>query len=344
MLHVSTISEKSGWPGPVDEILPGIHGTAGVDAVEALMLHLAIGERVDRAGGLVREHLATGGKRLRARLALAAGEALGFERSEVVPWAAACEMLHNATLVHDDIEDGDRFRRGHPTLWASNGLAHALNAGDLMLMLPFLALDQLTCDPDVRWRVALCVARAAEQTARGQALEMDLLPALRLDSQSWDVAAEAKSGALLSLCVEGAALLAGLSPASARQSAVAFARIGVLYQLRDDLADCFGDKGRGMPGNDLREGKVSALVVEHIRLHPDEADGLLALLRLPRHETTTEDVTAMIHRFQEGGAHAAVWARLGRIEAEILTNPTLTALPELHALAATFVTMLRGMS
>src|SRR4051794_19821660 len=61
--------------------------------------------------------LQTGGKRLRAILPLLIGEALGAPVFRIVPFAAACEMLHNASLVHDDIQDGDSMRRGNPTVW-----------------------------------------------------------------------------------------------------------------------------------------------------------------------------------------------------------------------------------
>jgi geranylgeranyl pyrophosphate synthase len=321
--------------------LEGLNGRGGLDEVEARLFHLAIGSRVDPAGTLVRDHLATGGKRMRAKLALAAAEAFHLDRRAVVGWAAACEMVHNATLVHDDIEDGDIVRRGRPTLWATCGMAQAINAGDLMLMLPFIALESLDCDDGLRWKLANAIARHAERTARSQALELDLLENRRFDAASWNEAAEGKSGPLLALPVEGAAILARVAPASAKRIAAAFSRIGALYQLHDDVLDCFGDKGRGQLGNDLREGKVSALIVEHLRLHPDEHDQVVALLETPRNETSEDEVLAMIARFRDGGALAAVEARIVALEAEILNWPLLAAVPDVHALAVTLVHAIR---
>ena len=95
------------------------------------MASLATGERLDRLGPIVRQHLETGGKRLRARLALAATEALGHQRADAISWAAACELLHNATLIHDDVQDGDRVRRGEPTVWVRHGIPQAINAGEI---------------------------------------------------------------------------------------------------------------------------------------------------------------------------------------------------------------------
>ena len=134
----STVDAPDGFIGG-----GGLLDNRGLRAVEAKMLLLSAGESSDPAGEIAREHLLTGGRRVRARLALAAGEALGLRRENVVAWAAACELLHNATLIHDDIQDGDRTRRDVPTAWARHGVGQALNAGDLLLMLPFLAINDV---------------------------------------------------------------------------------------------------------------------------------------------------------------------------------------------------------
>ena len=163
--------------------------------VEVLMAELA---GPNRAGQMAREHLDTGGKRLRAQLALEVSHALGCCAQEAVPWAAAVELLHNATLVHDDVQDGDTERRGHPTTWARHGTAQAINVGDLLLMLPFLAIARL---PRGVARAGLSedLARAACDVVRGQALELDLLPERRFDADSYRTAVRGKTGALLAL-------------------------------------------------------------------------------------------------------------------------------------------------
>ena len=105
-----------------------LRSAADLDNVERLMRSLASGDRLERAGVMVQEHLATGGKRIRARLAMCATAALGGDRGDAIGWAAAVELLHNATLIHDDIQDGDRMRRGEPTTWVRHGAAQAINA------------------------------------------------------------------------------------------------------------------------------------------------------------------------------------------------------------------------
>src|SRR5215211_7540453 len=122
----STRAKTAGDPRPAAARPPlalagSLRSTLCLAEVETLMDRLADEAGGEPAGAMVRRHLATGGKRIRARLALAAMEALDEPREAGVAWAAACELLHNATLVHDDLQDGDRVRRGRPTVWALHG-------------------------------------------------------------------------------------------------------------------------------------------------------------------------------------------------------------------------------
>nr|ANY58118.1 polyprenyl synthase [uncultured bacterium] len=317
--------------------VPSLRSTRCLAEAEALMDRLAAEAGGDPAGFMVREHLSTGGKRLRARLALAALEALGEPRERGVAWAAACELLHNATLVHDDLQDGDAVRRGRPTVWALHGAAQAVNAGDLLLMLPCLALDHLPATDATRWALARALAGHACDVVRGQAAELELGAAERVEWSAWRAVAEGKTGALFALAVRGAALLAGRTDAEARSLSDAFRTLGLLFQLQDDVLDLYGEKGRGAPGSDLREGKTSALVVEHLELHPEDAAWLGLLLRAPRAETPDEEVERAILRFRTGGALDRVLGRINAAAGEALRAPGLAGEPALRALAAELV-------
>jgi geranylgeranyl pyrophosphate synthase len=323
------------------EELLGLDSNVGLREVEALLVKLAVGDRLDRIGAVTQEHLATGGKRMRARLALAAGEALGQARDRMVPWAAAVELLHNATLVHDDLQDGDTVRRGQPTVWAKHGVAQAVCVGDLLLMLPILAIGQVAADGDTRFRLSRRLVQDAEATVRGQSRELDLLASDALTQEDWGAAALGKSGALFGLPVSGAAILAGLDDRTAGRVGHAFARIGVLYQAWDDLVDLWGDKGRGQSGNDLREGKVSAVVVEHVARRPDERAEIAALLRRGRDAWTDDEVRDTIARFEASGARDGVSARIAELERSVLEEPVLVSLPDVHGLAGELVERVR---
>lgn len=305
----------------------------GLDATEHLMLELCSGDRLDRLGTLLWEHVSSGGKRLRARLALAATEALGGSRTDAVPWAAACELLHNATLVHDDLQDRDEVRRGKEALWVRYGEPQAINAGDLGLMLPYLAVRRGRGWSDqLRWRLVESLAEHAEDIVRGQALELDLLPRRQLDWGHYQTAVQGKTAALFSLPVFGAALIAGRPLEDARELAAAFGRIGVLFQVQDDILDLYGDKGRDEAGSDLREGKVSALVVEHLARNPADRDWLVELLETDRDATPEHMVDRCIELFRTD-ALEGVWARLEEIQDRVSDTPALRREFRLHAVA-----------
>ncbi len=326
-------------PAPRGHGPRGLWSSVGLDEVEHLMRRLSVGDRLDRLGSLLREHLDTGGKRLRARLALGAAEALGVPRLQAVPWATACELLHNATLLHDDVQDGDRVRRGREAAWVKHGVAHAITAGDLALMLPWRAIEHLDTTDDVRWQLGSALARQACLVARGQADEGDLLPRRRLTWGDYEHVAMGKTSALFVLPVLGAALLAGLELEEACALAEELSALGVLYQVQDDVLDLYGDKGRDVVGSDIAEGKVSALVVEHLRRSPADAPWLLDLLARPREETQPEEIQRAIERFRSSGTLDAVWERMYAIEDHIVGSERLGRYPRLHALAVELVAL-----
>lgn len=304
-----------------------------ISDVEDLMHALAQGKRGELAGQMVTEHLSTGGKRIRARLALSASAALGSSRATSVPWAAAVELLHNATLIHDDIQDGDELRRGQPTTWARHGQAQAINAGDLLLMLPFLALSQLSGSDSVRWQLSWRLADQAASIVRGQVEEMTLLDKEDLSFESYIRAVNGKTSGLFSLPVEGAALLSGHSNESARRIGDAFINLGTLFQLQDDVLDLYGQKGRQMPGMDICEGKVSALVVRHADLKPEHRASLIDILRLPREQTTAKHIAQLSQDFKDSGSLDWVLEDIGQLNQTVQSNPYLHRHPQLFALA-----------
>lgn len=318
---------------PAVEPPTSLRSHADLDRVEHLMRTLASGDRLERGGVMVQEHLATGGKRIRARLALCATAALGRPRADAVGWAAAVELLHNATLIHDDIQDGDRMRRGEPTTWVRHGAAQAINAGDLLLMLPFLALGDGSLPPHVRWQLSHALARQATQVVRGQVEDLDMLSS---ESFSWACylrVVRNKTGGLFSLPVEGAALISGRTPEQAEALADAFVPLGTLFQMQDDVLDLYGDKGRELPGADLREGKVSALVVAHLSREPSDQPWLSALLRTERDQTAQADVERAIRRFRDSGALDDTLAHIQQLAEAVMTSPVLAAEPALHTVA-----------
>lgn len=316
-----------------------LRSEAGLDQVLSTCVSLAAGETWETLGRISQEHVATRGKQLRARLALASLEALGSGRGEGLAWAAACELLHNASLIHDDLQDGDALRRGRPAVWARHGRVQAINAGDLLLVLPTRAIARVPRSGEVRWRLAELLSARAEQTVRGQSREQLLLDEDDLSWEGWRRAVEGKTAALFTLPVEGAGLIHGLDPAESGALGDSVRPLGVLFQLQDDVLDLFGDKGRGQVGSDLREGRVSALVAAHVQRHPEDRDWLVDLLRTPRGATTDVVVAAAGRRFRAAGTLDWCWDRIGMLAAEVLGAEALYRHPRMHAVATAAVAL-----
>jgi geranylgeranyl diphosphate synthase type I len=305
--------------------------------VEKFMQKLARGGRVDRAGAMATEHLSAPGKRVRARLALEACRIFGVDAESATKWAAAVELLHNATLIHDDIQDGDTTRRGLPTLWATHGVAQAINAGDLMLMLPFLAVAQI--NNAAASSIQGIVAESATDIVRGQVEELGLKEASRLDLESYLSACRGKTGALMALPIVGAALLGGHDMKSAKAFGESFLQLGVLFQIQDDVIDIFGDKGRKQVGCDVYEGKVSALLVAHLEASPETRHLVMEIINRPREQTTVQDVREIRDLYVLSGALDDVMDMICEIRDAVLGSRALSAAPGLRSLAASLVHM-----
>jgi len=280
---------------------------------------------------MVHEHLDSGGKRLRARLAIAACQALGGRAEDAVDWAAAVELLHNASLVHDDIQDGDRTRRGKPALWARYGSAQAINSGDLLLMLPFRALR--TYPAEVQAALVQILADYAESTVRGQIRELELAASPDKGWGEYFGAVSGKTGTLFALPVRGAAQIAGLENEQANRLAQTFNSIGVLYQLQDDLLDLFDAKGRGVRGSDIYQGRLTAVVLTHLDLHPEDAEEVFETLARPREGTAHEEVDRLIARFIAGGATQQLLERIQALASELSASGPLSTSAGLEAVA-----------
>lgn len=278
-------------------------------------------------------HMQTGGKRLRAIMPLAVAEALGTPPERALPFGAACELLHNATLVHDDLQDGDTTRRDETTVWKHFGEERAINAGDAMLYWPISLLDRLECSDRIHRRLVQRLVRDMVRVIDGQEREFLLMTRQNVSLEGYSRMVEGKTGGLFSLAAAGAAELAEASEACIEAIERAATQLGVLFQIQDDVLDLYGDKGREQPGNDLREGKISALVVHFAeRVSEERVERLLDLLSAPREAVTPEDIESVAEAFRSTGALDAALDDIESRRASIFDDPELNARPELAEL------------
>ncbi|MGH9109531.1 MAG: polyprenyl synthetase family protein [Acidimicrobiales bacterium] len=215
----------------------------------------ALGASVDRLDASlrapVRHHLDGGGKRVRAALVLAAAAAAGAPERAGVPGAVAVELVHNYSLLHDDIIDGDRQRRHRATVWVEYGVGPAIVAGDA---LAGLALQVLLDDPTPeRVRAAGRLAEANQAMIAGQASDMAFEKRPSVSVAECLAMEEGKTGALVACAAALGGLLAG-APDETVEALDLFGRhLGVAFQAVDDLLGIWGEPSvTGKPvGSDL---------------------------------------------------------------------------------------------
>ncbi len=223
---------------------------------------------------MARYHLNSGGKCLRGHLALAEAEACELSHDKALPWAVACELLHNATLIHDDIQDNDPIRRGQPSLWKKYGVSQAINTGDLLIFRSFKLASQLG-----QSRLTDLLSQTAEILVRGQVDELLQLP--KDDKGYWNSYLEMtqfKTGTLFKLPVHGIQILRG-SDLSAEE-AKAWYSMGCCYQIYDDIRDYLGQKQPGQKQKDFEEKRINALLA-WLSKDQDQATLLDDYLALP---------------------------------------------------------------
>ena len=232
-------------------------------------------------------HLRSGGGRVRAKLALESARALRLPRQITIPISAACELLHNASLVHDDLQDGDASRRGEMAVWKKFGSNTAICLGDLMVSAAYSAIaNTSTCHlPEM----IAHMHRRVSDVIGGQ--HADLESNCNSIDQYNDVA-RMKSGPLLGLPVELSLIAAGLSEQVSTAVAASDA-IAIAYQTTDDISDAERDISAGglnfislVPGDmasrahaaRLHATKHAQAAIEIAKTLPNEAgDGLISL-------------------------------------------------------------------
>ena len=266
----------------------------------------------------------------------------------VIQTALAIELLHNGTLIHDDLQDGDETRRGHPTVWKKFSAYQAINAGSTLYFHAQARLLQLDIPATTQLRLSQLLAEQALAIVAGQAAEKNLH--LQLDpnhstattnhpnsTQTDDSTSkekdfrqaralyldvvEKKTSALFALPLVSAAILAG-EPQAVTQGLLAVAQpLGALFQIQDDILDLYGEKGRDTAGNDIAEGKPSLLALHFLHHAPTPlAQQLRTTLLTPREETTPDQITWAIQQIREHGSLSYCLQQVHDLHTQALTH------------------------
>lgn len=205
------------------------------------------------------------GKRIRPLLVLLSAAAAGGDWHTALPAAAAVELIHNFSLIHDDIEDQSRLRRGRPTVWAVWGIPQAINAGDTMFTLAQIAILRIAniIPANQALSAANCLNQTCLDLTRGQYLDISYEGRCDLTLEDYWPMVEGKTAALLGCCTELGAIAAGVDDtrrAAFRQFGLS---LGLAFQAQDDWLGIWGDPsvtGKSA-ASDLTSGKKSLPVL-----------------------------------------------------------------------------------
>jgi geranylgeranyl diphosphate synthase, type I len=264
------------------------------------MLSYHLGWKGEGAGAEAR------GKRIRPLLLLLTCLAAGGNWEKALPASAAVELVHNFSLIHDDIQDNSPLRRGRTTLWKHWGIAQAINAGDAMFTLAHLALLRLDehSQSAVVIKAAGILQRACLQLTQGQYLDLEYETREDLTIDDYWPMVKAKTATLIATCTELGALISGADEARCSEFRRFGLSLGLAFQVQDDLLGIWGDgmlTGKSIH-SDLISGKKSLPVLYGINqrgefynrwiqgsIKPEEVPGLAEMLEKEGARVFTEE-------------------------------------------------------
>lgn len=265
---------------------------------------LELRSSVDFISAIGDDLVGAGGKRLRPALAFLAGQLLGTNGERALQVALAVELLHSASLLHDDLVDDANTRRGVDAAFRRYGNVVSVMSGDFMLarVLAILARGGSA-------ELTMLLSQTAARLCEAQVLEFEMATLETYSLPNYLFIIEGKTAVLFAAALEGVALLSGADDAE-RQALRDFGmHYGRAFQMQDDYLDLLGDERTlGKPvGGDLREGKATFVVLELLALGVNEARTILR-----RHASEPGDTARMKALVEEHGAAARAQEEIER--------------------------------
>ena len=190
----------------------------------------------------IRYTLSLGGKRLRPLLTLLAQQLFDPKASPAIAPALAVEVFHNFTLVHDDIMDEAPLRRGKPTVYTKWNTSVAILSGDVMMVQAYQLL--VSVDPTLLPKVLQLFNQCAIEVCEGQQYDMDFECRETVEEHEYIEMIRLKTAVLLGFALEMGALLGGASPEEAKKLCLFGQKMGIGFQLKDDLLDVYGEQAK----------------------------------------------------------------------------------------------------
>lgn len=261
---------------------------------------------------IVDKYLETKGKQIRPIIVVLSAKFFGAEVSDgVLCGAASVELLHNASLIHDDVIDETKQRRGHDTINNTWDNHIAVLVGD------FFVSNALACAIRTNdFRVISTISELGKELSTGEIDQIDVAKHHSIDEQTYFSIINKKTASLFQSCVKVGGYSVGASDADIANLSKFVELLGLSFQIKDDIFDYFKDDAIGKPtGNDLREGKVTLPLIYALS-HTDA----------PRHEEmrrladsdslTTEQIETLIDFAKAEGGIEYAYATMERLRAE----------------------------
>ena len=242
------------------------------------------------------------GKRIRPLLVLLCSVAAGGDWQSVLPAAAGIELIHNFSLIHDDIQDKSQLRRGRPTVWVKWGIPQAINAGDLMFTIAHMAVLEVgrTKAAQVTLDASSLLHQACVDLTKGQYLDLAYENEKVIPLEGYWPMVAGKTAALLACSTEMGALLAGCQPDRRKAFKKFGYSLGLAFQVLDDWLGIWGDTaltGKSAE-NDLVSGKKTLPVLYGISQKKKFADRWISGSICP------DEVTLLAKMLEEEGVKA----------------------------------------
>ena len=274
------------------------------------VIHELIGEeRVPELKKPMEHLIKAGGKRIRPALCVLACEAVGGKKKDAVHPAAAIELIHNFSLVHDDIMDNDDLRRGMPTTHKVYGIAFAINGGDGLFAKAFQGIARAKLPPEKKEKVLNLFADAIFDVIEGQAMDMAFEKKEKVTTKDYLEMITRKTGRLIENAVEIGGVCGGATKEQEQALHKYGFAIGRAFQIQDDVMGIAGDPSKTgkAAGNDIREGKKTIIVL-HALEHAKDATPLKKALG--NKEATKEEIIKAVKFLEDTGSiqHAKDYA------------------------------------
>ena len=244
-----------------------------------------------------------GGKRLRPAISLLSCESVLGHIENVMPLAISIELIHNFTLVHDDIMDKSKLRRNTPTVHKQYGEPTAIIAGDLLFTKAFEVMHQYTGDPQIFKKINYKIVEGIREVCEGQQLDMEFEKRNTVTEEEYFEMIQKKTSALFMLAAEGGAILGGGTEEISNGLRSYGKYLGLAFQIRDDYLDMSSDEdtlGKDI-GNDIRNGKKTLIAVHSLNNASGQNKNLIENI-FGNLNATDEEIKKVYDMFNEIGS------------------------------------------